>query len=92
VNHAQSIHSINFGLFILFHQLASSKLSYFAQTCQLARMASTLTEILAKIIWRAVVSHTAFIAITVFMETLKTCALVPILVVIFLSFLIRNLE
>jgi len=32
VNHVQSIHSIDFGLFILLHQLASSKLSYFAQT------------------------------------------------------------
>ena len=50
MNHAQSIHSINFSLFILFHQLTSGKLSYFAQTCQLARMASTWTEILAKII------------------------------------------
>ena len=50
MNHAQTIHSINFGLFILFHQLTSSKLSYFVQTCQLARMASTWTEILAKII------------------------------------------
>jgi hypothetical protein len=65
VNHAQSIHSINFGLFILFHQLTRGKLSYFAQTCQLVRMASTWTEILAKIIlhshlasWRAVDSHT----------------------------------
>jgi hypothetical protein len=30
--------------------------------------------------------------LSVFMETLKTCALVPILVDIFLSFLIRNHE
>jgi hypothetical protein len=50
VNYIQSIHSIDFRLFILLHQLASSKLSYFVQTCQLARMASTWIEILAKII------------------------------------------
>ena len=45
-----SINSFNFGLFIMIHQLASSKLSYFAQTCQLARMASIWMEIFAKII------------------------------------------
>ena len=45
-----SINSFNFGLFIMIHQLASSKLSYFAQTCQLARMTSTWMEIFAKII------------------------------------------
>ena len=52
--------------------LASSKWSYLDQTCELAKMASTWMEILAKIIfhsllasWRAVVSHTAFNNISV---------------------------
>ena len=44
VNQFQSIHSIDFGLFILLHQLVGSKLSYFAPTCQHARMASTWME------------------------------------------------
>ena len=50
MNHVQSIHSIDFGLFILLHQLASNKLSYLVQTCELARIISTWMEILAKII------------------------------------------
>ena len=58
MNHVQSIHSIDFGLpvFISLHQLASSKLLYFAQTCQLATMASTWMEYTPKSfythIWR----------------------------------------
>jgi hypothetical protein len=46
------------------------------------------------VIFILVFCHSFFVAdaITVFMETLKTYAIVPTLVVIFLSFLIRNRE
>ena len=41
VNH---VHSIDFGLFNLMHQLASCKLLYFSQTCQFARMMDGNTD------------------------------------------------